>query len=385
MYLSSQDTEKDGDSLETLEIHWSDIKFTNMYDQLVLGAVFTGLSSIGLWHSIPLTGVNPSNSFFWRSVSSFEIAYSIYNLRKIHPFVFPEDDAVPEHDLLLQLSLDAQQYENARLALENSAKAVSLHIDNLGVTMPMLDLSAPAMPVSFYLNDSSTTQLSHQQQQPHLVETNTPYFTVMAILIFIIVTVQIMGFGVMSNVKHNLEDLQYDYMNQMRNVQEQFRILMFEVREVRRENEQVRPVFVHLAESITNSSADLQHCLLHIVGMMENKYTSGMIDIESGMIDIESKLDEVSHHHQNLMKNTESFPQIPRQLAWLNILMAKNLSSDLPEGLDPPNLDLSKSPTPEQMNGRNNRNTAGKPDGIPKFVGDVGVEKGKGAQRNGED
>ncbi|CRL17124.1 unnamed protein product [Penicillium camemberti] len=333
-----------------------------MYDQLVLGAVFTGLSSIGLWHSIPLTGVNPSNSFFWRSVSSFEIAYSIYNLRKIHPFVFPKDDAVPEHDLLLQLSLDAQQYENARLALENSAKAVSLHIDNPGVTMPMLDLSAPAMPVSFYLNDSSTTQLSHQQpQQPHLVETNTPYFTVMAILIFVIVTVQIMGFGVMSNVKHNLEDLQYDYMNQMRNVQEQFRILMFEVREIRRENEQVRPVFVHLAESITNSSADLQHCLLHIVGMMENKYTSGMIDIES-------KLDE-----------------IPRQLAWLNILMAKNLSSDLPEGLNPPDLDLSKSPTPEQMNGRNNRNTAGKPDGIPKFVGDVGVEKGKGVQRNGED
>lgn len=313
-----------------------------MFDQLVLGAIFTGLSSIGLWHSIPLTGVNPSNSFFWRTVSSFEIVYSIHNLRKIHPLIFPDHDAIPEHDLLLQFSLDAQQYENARLALENSAKVASLHIDNPGVTTPMLDLSATAMPASFYLNNTSATQLSHQQlQQPHLVETNTPYCTIMAMLVFVILTMQTMGFGIASNIKHNVEDLQYDYMNRMSAVQEQFRILMLEVRQLRRENEQVRPVFVHLAESITNSSAGLQHCLLHIVGVMESKYTSGMIDIES-------KLDEVSQQHQNLMKNTESFPQIPRQLAWLNILMAKNMSSDIPEGLDPPDVDLSKSPTPSR-------------------------------------
>ncbi|CAI7661957.1 unnamed protein product [Penicillium discolor] len=334
-----------------------------MFDQLVLGAIFTGLSGIGLWHSIPLTGVTPSNSFFWRSLSSFEIAYSIHNLRKIHPSIFPDDDAISEYDLLLQLSLDAQQYENARLALEKSADAVSsLHTDNPGVTTSMLDLSATAMPVSFYLNDSSATQPSYQQlQQSHLVQTNTPYFTVMAMLVFVILMMQIMGFGVMSNIKQHVENLQYDYIDRMSGVQEQFRILMLEIRQFRRENEQVRPVFVHLAESITNSSADLQHCMLHIVGMMENKYTSGMIDIES-------KLDE-----------------IPRQLAWLNILMAKNMSSDLPEGLDPPNLDLSKSPTPEQMNGGYNRNTAGKPNGIPRFVGNQCAKKGKGPQCNGQD
>lgn len=351
-----------------------------MFDQLVLGAIFTGLSGIGLWHSIPLTGVTPSNSFFWRSLSSFEIAYSIHNLRKIHPLIFPDDDTISDHDLLLQLSLDVQQYENARLALEKSADAVSsLHIDNPGVTTPMLDLGATAMPVSFYLNDSSATQPSYQQlQQSHLVQTNTPYFTVMAMLVFVILTMQIMGFGVMNNIKQHVEDLQYDYIDRMSGVQEQFRILMLEIRQFRRENEQVRPVFVHLAESITNSSADLQHCMLHIVGIMENKYTSGMIDIES-------KLDEVSQQHQNLMKNTENFPQIPRQLAWLNILMAKNMSSDLPEGLDPPNLDLSKSPTPEQMNGGYNRNTAEKPNGIPRFVGNQGAKKGKGPQCNGQD
>ncbi|KAJ5208470.1 hypothetical protein N7449_002849 [Penicillium cf. viridicatum] len=350
-----------------------------MFDQLVLGAVFTGLSSIGIWHSIPLTGVTPSNSFFWRSLSSFEIAYSIHGLRKVHPLVFPDDDAISEYDLLLQLSLDAQQYENARLALENSADAVSLHIDNPGVTTTMLDLSATAMPASFYLNDSSATELSHQQlQQFNSAQSNTLYFTVMAILIFVILAMQIMGFGMTNNIKQQVEDLQYDYINRMSGVQEQFGTLMLEIREFRRENEQVRPVFIHLAESITNSSADLQHCMLHLVGIMENKYTSGMIDIES-------KLDEVSQQHQDLIKNTESFPQIPRQLAWLNILMAKNMSSDLPEGLDPPDLDLSKSPTPEQMNGGYNRNAAGKPNGIPRFVGGLGVKKGKGVQCNGQD
>ncbi|KAJ5615742.1 hypothetical protein N7537_000856 [Penicillium hordei] len=349
-----------------------------MFDQLVLGAVFAGLSSIGIWHSIPLTGVTPSNSFFWRSLSSFEIAYTIHSLRKVHPLVFPDHDAISQYDLLLQLSLDAQQYENARLALQNSAEAVSLHIDNRGVTTTMLDLSAKAMPAPFYLNSSSATELSYQLQQSNSAQSNTLYFTVMAILILIILGIQIMGFGITGNIKQHVEDLQYDYINQMSGIQQQFGFLMSEIRDFRRENEQIRPVFVHLAESITNCSADLQHCMLHLVGLMESKYTSGMIDIES-------KLDEVSKQHQNLMRNTESFPQIPRQLAWLNILMAKNMSSDLPEGLDPPDLDFSKSPTPEQMDGGYNRNIAGNPNEIPRFKGSPGFKKGKGVQRNGQD
>ncbi|KAJ9490653.1 hypothetical protein VN97_g2610 [Penicillium thymicola] len=334
-----------------------------MVDKLVLGAIFTGLNSIGLWHSIPFTGVTPSNSFFWRGLSSFEIVYSIHALRKLHPLVFPDYDKVSEHDLLLQLSLDAQQYENARLALQNSANAVPQHLHNTGATTTMLDLSATAMPASFYLNNGSATEPNHQQlQQFDSAQDNTVYLTFIAILIFVILGMQMMGFGVTKNTKQHVEDIHYDYINGMGVMQEQFSILMLEIQQLRRQNEQVRPAFVHLAESITNSSADLQHCLLHIVGMMDNKYTSSMIGIES-------KLDEVGEQHLNLMKNTESFPQIPRQLAWLNILMAKSMSSDLPEGLDTPNLDLSKSPTPEQMDGGYNRNSPGRPNKIPRWVG----------------
>lgn len=353
-----------------------------MFDQLMLGAVFAGLSSIGIWHSIPLTGVTPSNSFFWRSLSSLEIAYSIHGLRKVHPLVFPHDDAISEYDLLLQLSLDAQQYENARLALEHSAEAVSLHVNIPGVTATMLAPSATAMPTSVYLNDGSAAERSYEElQQSNPAPNNTPYFTVMATLVLVILTMQIMGFGVTNNIKQHVEDMQYDYFDRMSSVQEQFGTLMLEIRQFRRENEQVRPVFVHLAESITNSSADLQHCLLHIVGVMENKYTSGMIDIES-------KLDEVSQQHQNLMRNTESFPQIPRQLAWLNILMAKNMSNNLPEGvhLEQPNSDFSKSPSTEQTNGASNYNTAEQPNGIPTFEGAMGLKNGKAGlgQRNGQ-
>ncbi|CAI7586448.1 unnamed protein product [Penicillium glandicola] len=330
-----------------------------MFDQLVLGAIFTGLSSIGIWHSVPLTGITPSNSFFGRSLSSLEIVCSIHALRKVHPLVFPNDDAISEYDLLLQLSLDAQQYENARLALEHSTEAVSLHVSIPGVTTTMLIPSATAMPAAVYLNDGSAAELQSNPPQ-----NNTLYFTLIAVFIFVTLTMQMMGFGMMSNIKGQVDDMQYDYFARMSGVQEQFSILI--------ENEQVRPIFVHLAESITNSSADLQHCLLHIVGVMEDKYTSSMISIES-------KLDEVSQQHQHLMRNTESFPQIPRQLAWLNLLMAKDMSNDLPEGvhLDQPNFDLSKGPSPEQINGASKFNTA-KINRLSKIEGALGIKKGNG-------
>ncbi|KOS37994.1 hypothetical protein ACN38_g11205 [Penicillium nordicum] len=378
MYLNSQDTEKKTENPLSL-LKFTDLIFqtTNMVNKLVLGAIFTGLNSIGLWHSIPFTGITPSNTFFWRGLNSLEIVYSIHTLHKIHPLVFPDYNKTSDYDLLLQLSLDVKQYEKARLALQNSANAVPQHLHNTESTTTMLDLGATAMPASFYLNNGSTTELNHQQPQFNSAQDHTVFLTFISILIFVILGMQMMGFAVTKNTKQHVEDLHYDYIKGMRVMQEQFGILMFEIQKLQRQNEQVRSVAVHLAESITNSSADLQHCLLHIVGMMDNKYTSSMIDIES-------KLDEVGEQHLNLMKNTENFPQIPRQLAWLNILMAKSMSSDLPEGLHPP-LDLSKSPTPEQMDGGYNRNSPGRPNKIPRWVGGQDGNKGKGAQSNGQD
>ncbi|CAG8878927.1 unnamed protein product [Penicillium nalgiovense] len=335
-----------------------------MFDQLVLATVFASLSSIGLWHSIPLTGINPSNSFFWRSLNSLEIAYSIHTLRQVHPYVFPNDDAVSQHDLLLQLQADAQQYENARLALQQSAEAVSLQVNIPGVTVTTLD-----------------RRTYEELHQFIAAQDSSVYYIVMAVLVLAILTIQVMGFGMLYNVKSQVEDMQYDYFARMGCVQEQFHTLMLEIREFRRENGQVRHVFVQLAESIRDSSADVQHCLLHLVGVMEDKYTSGMITMES-------KLDEVSQQHQTLMRNTESFPQIPRQLAWLNILMAKNLSDDLPDPgvhLEQPNLDLRKSKS-SSTNGASNNKTARQTNAVSTSEGAMGLKNGKGGvvQSNGQ-
>ncbi|CAG8000997.1 unnamed protein product [Penicillium nalgiovense] len=353
-----------------------------MFDQLVLATVFASLSSIGLWHSIPLTGINPSNSFFWRSLNSLEIAYSIHTLRQVHPYVFPNDDAVSQHDLLLQLQADAQQYENARLALQQSAEAVSLQVNIPGVTVTTLDPSATAMTTSVYLNDDSAAQRTYEELHQFIAaQDSSVYYIVMAVLVLAILTIQVMGFGMLYNVKSQVEDMQYDYFARMGCVQEQFHTLMLEIREFRRENGQVRHVFVQLAESIRDSSADVQHCLLHLVGVMEDKYTSGMITMES-------KLDEVSQQHQTLMRNTESFPQIPRQLAWLNILMAKNLSDDLPDPgvhLEQPNLDLRKSKS-SSTNGASNNKTARQTNAVSTSEGAMGLKNGKGGvvQSNGQ-
>ncbi|KAJ5436051.1 hypothetical protein N7445_006936 [Penicillium cf. griseofulvum] len=331
-----------------------------LLDQVVAGAVFAGLSSIGIWHSIPLTGVTPSNSFFWRSLSSLEIAYAVHELRKAHPFVFPHDDATSAHDLLLQLSIDAQQYENARLALEQSAEAASLHINIPGVTTSTFTPGATLIPDSVHLNSAPETELSYEElQQFNADSSDMLCFTIVASLMLVILTIQLMGFVSTGRIEHHVEDMRYDYFERMSRIQNQFSTLMLEIRQFRQENEQVRPVFVHLAQAIGNSSADLQHCLLHLVGVMEHKYTSGMIELDS-------KLDEVSRKHEDLMRNTESFPQIPRQLAWLNILLAKSMSPDIPNDLraNQPPFDLSMSPTPEQMSEASKYNAPEKPNGI---------------------
>ncbi|KAJ5959974.1 uncharacterized protein N7479_007124 [Penicillium vulpinum] len=342
-----------------------------MLDKLVPAAVFAGLSTIGLWHSVPLTGITPSNSIVWRTLSSFEIAYTIHGLRRVHPFVFPHDDAVSEHDLLLQFSLDSQQYKNARLALKHSAEAASLQINIPGVTESISNTSDTVMPISFELNNSSDTvmptsfelndssvaaQSEQGPQQPNQANNDNSmlYFTILGSLFIIICALQLMGLVTAGRIRESVEDMHHDYLNRMKGIQERFSILVLEIRELRRENEQIRPIFVQLAQAIGDSSNDLQRCLMHIVGMMEDKYTSSMMEIDS-------KLEEVSLQHQDLMKNTESFPQIPRQLAWINILIAKTMSADILDELrmDQPGFDLN--PTPEQMNEASDQKGKGVP------------------------
>ncbi|KAJ5163162.1 uncharacterized protein N7500_004992 [Penicillium coprophilum] len=317
-----------------------------MFENLVSAFIFASLNSIGIWHSVPYTGINPSNSFFWRGLGSLEIAWSIHELRKAHPFIFPHDDAISEYDLLLKLALDAQQYENARLALEQSAEAASLQLNIPEVTASMFDPNAIAIPSPVHLNESAANELRYEElQQPNPAQTNGLSFYVLATLFLITLLLQLMAFVKLGRIQSDTEDLKNNCYDLIKGVLEQFGALMIQIQHFRKENEQVRPVFVHLAEEIRNASEDLQRCFLHLVGTMEDKYTSGMIDLDT-------KLEEVSQQHQGLLKNTQNFPQIPRQLAWLNILMSKTMYNDVPDELraEQPIMDLNESLTTGQTN-----------------------------------
>ncbi|OQE46175.1 hypothetical protein PENCOP_c001G06114 [Penicillium coprophilum] len=303
-----------------------------IFEKLVSGVIFAGLSSI-------------------------EIAYSIHELRKAHPFIFPHDDAISEYDLFLNLSLDAQQYENARLALEQSAEAASLQFNIPEVTASTFDPNAIAIPNSAHLTETSANELHYEElQQPNPVQTNGLSFYVIATLFLITLLLQLMAFMKLARIRSDTEDLKINCYGLMKGVLEQFGALMIQIQYFRKENEQVRPVFVHLAEEIRNASEDLQRCFLHLVGTMEGKYTSGMIDLDT-------KLEK-----------------IPRQLAWLNILMSKTMYNDVPDELraEQPIIDLNESLTTSQINPASRCKTAENVIGV--FTSNRAVGLGNGEE-----
>ncbi|KAJ5468209.1 hypothetical protein N7475_005961 [Penicillium sp. IBT 31633x] len=322
-----------------------------MFEKLVLGAFFASLNTIGIWRSIPLTGISPSNTIWWRGLNSLEIAWSIHELRKIHPFMFTNNDATSKVDLLLQYSINVEQYEDARLALERSLEASSLYIDVPGATATDYMPSDTAAPTSFYLGDGSDAEYNYEKQQQQqqwsdsAPQNNTFLCTLVIALFLVLVLMLIMGLVTASNIGTRVEDLHYHYFKEMDAIQRELMRLLSGFQHFQEEFDEVRPVIDFLAESLNYCASDLQRCLVHVVGMMEEKYTSSMCEIES-------KLDEVSLQHQSLIRNTENFPQIPKQLAWLNILVAKTMSPDLPE--DPHmadsglNLDVISSGTQKQ-------------------------------------
>jgi hypothetical protein len=311
-----------------------------MLEKLVLGAFFATLNGIGLYHPIPLTGITPTNKIWWRGLSSLEIVYSIHSLRKVHPYVFPEDDAVSDRDLFLQYSINLEEYEKARLALEKSIEAGSVYSNLPGVTSTSFLPSATAEPTYVYLDETSTIERYPQvESSQESSRSNTVFFITLVALLVINLMLQFFNYAVAKDTNQYVEDLQLPIRKQMMN-------MALEFQEFRRQNEEFRPIFYWLEETIRYCSSDLQRCLVHVVSMMEEKYTSSMIEIET-------KLDQVSQTHDNLVRNTETFPMIPKQLAWLNILVAKTTENAGPEdnptgeAPGPHNLDIDKKINPK--------------------------------------
>ncbi|KAJ5773427.1 hypothetical protein N7457_008323 [Penicillium paradoxum] len=318
-----------------------------MFNSLAV-AIFAGLNTIGLWHSVPLTGINPYNTIWLRGLSSFEVAYSIVKLREIHPYIFSENDEISEKDLLLKYSIDLEQYEKAKLALEHSAEAAFLPIDASGAPTTDPTSNASVASDSLYLDDN--TAVEHVYEGLQSSNTAPPedagWSSLMGAFIFAIVVMQGIGLTMLMKVKSDVDEIHSYYSRQMEAMYKQLHGFMGQVYKLRKEFERSQPIIDYLADSFRDCSSDLQRCLVHVVGMMEEKYSSSMIDIES-------KLEEVSKYQKSLIQNTETFPQIPKQLAWLNILVAKTMSNDIPEELNltKPKVDLGQRPSSLQKNG----------------------------------
>lgn len=324
-----------------------------MLNTFITGAVFAGLNTIGLWYSVPLTGINPSSSIWWRGFNSFEIAYSIHKLREIHPFIFPNNDTVSNEDLLLQYSVDQEQYEIAKMALERSAQAASMNNSLPGATMTDTVPSATAIPTFLYLEQDSTGK--HGYAQPYTsapADDGTFGSRFMVLFCIISLAIQVKIFDMVHDTKKQANQT-HRQVEKMWAIQGQFEHLLNEIHILQKEFEWIRPTFKFLGESFEICSSDLQRCLVHVVGMMEEKYTSSMINIESKLEEVDSKMAEVSTQHKTVIHNTKDFNQIPRQLCWLNILLGKDKREGMPEELEivTPNTDPYACPSTMQRKG----------------------------------
>ncbi|KAJ5130399.1 uncharacterized protein N7515_006438 [Penicillium bovifimosum] len=296
-----------------------------MLDKFVLGAFFATLNGIGLYQSIPLTGITPTNKVWWRSLSSLEIVWSIHSLRKVHPYVFPEDDAVSNRDVFLQYSTSLEEYENARLALERSIEAGSEYSNIPGVTSATLSPSPTAEPTYIYVDEHSTMERYPQVESYQESLTNMFFFVMLMALLVFNLMMQFFNYATAKSTNQYVEDLHFGIHKQMMNIG-------LGLGDLQRQIDEFRPVIIWLEHTIRSCTTDMQRCLVHVMGVMEEKYNSSMVVIESKLDQVSetqeslrSKLDEVSETHERLMKNTEKIDQIPKQLAWLNLLIAKTM------------------------------------------------------------
>jgi hypothetical protein len=272
-----------------------------MLHHIVLGAVLTGLNGISLWHSVPFTGLSPSNGILWRSFSSLEIAGSFYGLRYVYPFVFPDDDATLKEDVLLQHSIHSQKFENARLALQQSSKAVSYY------TNTPMDIKATKDPIT--TENSSSTHLPDSMswirpeeltQQPGKSQC---FFWNLLIL-------GLVGMHIYElRILHTMNS-----QPPTATIQRELDEVTEEIGWFRQEFGQVIPNLHGMGTSFTDAVVEnerLYRETMEAVDLMGLKFSESMSSIDSQLSELRKKTQGAF----------ESVSDIPKQLAWLNTLV----------------------------------------------------------------
>jgi hypothetical protein len=107
-----------------------------MLEFWLLGTMFAGLNGLGLWQSVPLTTISPTNGYFLRGIGSLEVVGSIYGLRRLHPHVFTEDDAISTQDQHLRQMIASEESQYNMHNVQKDAEKKSFHLNTPPVASP---------------------------------------------------------------------------------------------------------------------------------------------------------------------------------------------------------------------------------------------------------
>lgn len=107
-----------------------------MLEFWLLATMFAGLNGLGLWQSVPLTTISPSNSYLMRSIGSLEVVGSIYGFRRLRPYVFTEDDAISSEDQQLRQLIALEETKHDMYNLHKDAEEKSFHLNSPPVAAP---------------------------------------------------------------------------------------------------------------------------------------------------------------------------------------------------------------------------------------------------------
>lgn len=289
-----------------------------MLHYLVMGTIIASLNGIGLWHSIPLTGLNPSSTLLGRTMASLEIATSVYGLRQVYPHVFVEDDLAVKEDILLLHSIHAEEYEKARQALQKSSDAVSVLTNTPRTTIPIVNPSATRASSPVYLADDAPKIHFKEELRP-LSPQGQINIHLWGSLFLLLLAMQIFELSIMLEVRANKPHYTHEDV-----------MVMIDV--FRRDSSLTVQTIAGLGENINI----LGHMIQQAGGRIERLFVETMTDMDmmsqrntDSFTSIQTQISEGRRRLREMLECMKVMSDVPKQLSKLNGMLEKDIQNGL--------------------------------------------------------
>ncbi|KAJ6079520.1 hypothetical protein N7467_009273 [Penicillium canescens] len=178
-----------------------------MLEFWLLGTMFAGLNGLGLWQSVPLTTISPSNSYLMRSIGSLEVVGAIYGSRRLRPYVFTEDDAISSEDQQLRHLIALEETKHDMYNLHKDTEEKSFHLNTPPVAAPTY---CPLVTtISNQMTDYLLQQLLEKVEREATLakETNERNFFLATIEFVFLVAGQFLVLLNTAQTKHSIADM----------------------------------------------------------------------------------------------------------------------------------------------------------------------------------